>query len=931
MHDIPFNLLIGPLYNPGVLGAYRHHPRIRWFNSSPSGAADQAFVYDFPKTTFADFLTHLPLPGNWQPDILVWWDLIYQAVPPGIEDCPFPTAVIVGDWNIHFLPSRIYTGAFDYILGDRKLIQFLQQVGVTHCHYWPGFSFEPEKHKRLPSEVRIYDVTFVGNLNHRVQQERGTYLEKLAQLADRYRIQIVGGVYGEAYTRLLNQSKMVFNFSIRGEMNMRAYEAPACGALLLMEDSNLEVRDFLTDGISCVLYNRANLVDKIQYYLSHPDLLQQVASAGHAAIQSHSYEKQFEHLIPLLEPAFERFAAGIPRPFSALPIWQQQLTQIRQIYRANTPESTPVALRLTQTLSPSDPLPQQLDFGEAEMLNQLGKFLLDPFYLHLNSSDDTLREQARQYLCHSIYVFEHLSVCRPENPIVWFNLGVTRMAQDIAAGAIEAFNQAQTLLQKGVPLDWWFDIVQPQGFFQRFMVEWERRLALDILADQKSLPQSRALLLWQLHEYCGQIYQRQSRWAEANQAYAHALATLPDFGETAYYLAQTYLQLGAHAKALLAFEQAFAKQPFMVDAWAEYAALLLLQLGFAKAVAFLQQKLQVLTVNPALKTDEPQLVTLLRHAQVGLALSQGHSPRPWLLSEYNQTEFTLFQAWSKAVGTPETQAQWATLTCVWSPCWPEPRCLLEPATGWGFVEPETVYESPYFGIGAATADPPRHYHRSYHRPTDIAQGILGPERLPLFFPVSPMLEAIELDEQRPIQVLCLIHNWNTPALHQWLHAFEAGLGHHPDVACVLWNPWQPPNETELEQLSQSIQPDSLAAMVLLQEPLSMAQTYTLLQQSQIITGDPGTDIVWLLGWALYLGRPLWLSQIPRGLFPCLSDAQWKPFVGTVEPSSFAQWPQSFPDLQQQATRIQAHLHQFYQQEARTLLLNLLWELRLQRL
>src|SRR5205823_5848206 len=112
---------------------------------------------------------------------------------------------------------------------------------------------------------------FVGSMNADVQTERAPWLARLARLSDRHRVLLAGGVYGDAYPALLNRARIVWNRSIRGELNMRAYEAPACGALLLMERENLEVRDLFADGVSCALYDGADLELQIERYLRQPE------------------------------------------------------------------------------------------------------------------------------------------------------------------------------------------------------------------------------------------------------------------------------------------------------------------------------------------------------------------------------------------------------------------------------------------------------------------------------------------------------------------------------------------------------------------------------------------------------------------------------------------------------------------------------------
>mgnify|MGYP001591693819 FL=1 len=95
--ECSFKILIGPLSNPGVLGDYSQAANIKVFTHHPYFPQHlRDIYYDLNDIThFNQILEHLP--AQWEPDIVIWWDLIYQGLPPGLADCPYPTAVIVGD------------------------------------------------------------------------------------------------------------------------------------------------------------------------------------------------------------------------------------------------------------------------------------------------------------------------------------------------------------------------------------------------------------------------------------------------------------------------------------------------------------------------------------------------------------------------------------------------------------------------------------------------------------------------------------------------------------------------------------------------------------------------------------------------------------------------------------------------------------------
>lgn len=315
--DLP-RILIGPIFNPALLGEWGHHPHVRTFALAEHGRAQPWFTYQ-ASDTFAEFWARLP--KGWEPQLLVWWDAYYQPLPPGIADCPIPSWVIPGDWNVHTLVTRDYLTAFDGVVAETPLLSQLdaQQPRIL----WPGFAFDPALHRPLHLE-RVWDVTFIGNLNHALQQGRSTYLERLARLSG-WRIQILGGVYGDAYVRLLNQSRVVFNHSIRGEMNMRAFEAPACGALLLMEADNQELAAFLQPGESCLTYTAENFEQVVTAILGDEPRRAQIAAAGQAAIQGQGYPERVGQLLRQLAPMLASWAGPQARRWHRLPLWQQQV------------------------------------------------------------------------------------------------------------------------------------------------------------------------------------------------------------------------------------------------------------------------------------------------------------------------------------------------------------------------------------------------------------------------------------------------------------------------------------------------------------------------------------------------------------------------------------------------------------------------------
>jgi hypothetical protein len=192
------------------------------------------------------------LPDGWRPDFVVV-NLSYTMVPPCLWSAPVPVVGLAGDWNLLWHWYRRIARVCDLILTDAAGVDALTREGVKQAR--PAMLYGCERRMLEAPAVdvaRDIDILFVGNLHAAVQRERLPWLGRLAQLAGHRRVAIHTGVFGDAYRELLRRARIVFNRSIRGEGNRRAFEATAAGALLFQESGNLELPTYLRDRQDCV-------------------------------------------------------------------------------------------------------------------------------------------------------------------------------------------------------------------------------------------------------------------------------------------------------------------------------------------------------------------------------------------------------------------------------------------------------------------------------------------------------------------------------------------------------------------------------------------------------------------------------------------------------------------------------------------------------
>ncbi len=238
------------------------------------------------------------LPPGFTPDVVMLWWPDQEPLPLGLERCPVPVVGVVSDYNLSLPQIAGLWPFFDALLCDRAGVPLFERLSFANVRYWCQYAHKRPFHfVHQDAGPRDVDVGFVGNLNPVVQRDRAPWLDRVRALAERgVRSEVRTGVAGAAYGRFLSRCRIGWNRSIRGEMNLRAFEVPACGALLLMERSNLEVADFFAPGEECVLHGDDDFEDVVRSLLGDPARLARIAAAGHRRVQQHRLGSRLHEL-----------------------------------------------------------------------------------------------------------------------------------------------------------------------------------------------------------------------------------------------------------------------------------------------------------------------------------------------------------------------------------------------------------------------------------------------------------------------------------------------------------------------------------------------------------------------------------------------------------------------------------------------------------
>lgn len=185
---------------------------------------------------------------------------------------------------------------------QRPGAEAFRRAGVPTATWLP-LACDPEVHRPHPVPVE-YDVCFVGNL---FPGPRGELVDLLRRHFPRH---FVGRAYYDDMARAYSAARAAFNRSVRDDLNMRVFEALACGPLLATNALPPEAgqEDLFRDGTHLTTYRDADeLLDKLRFYLARPEARERVARTGRAeATAKHTYRHRLADILA---------AAGrVPKP-----------------------------------------------------------------------------------------------------------------------------------------------------------------------------------------------------------------------------------------------------------------------------------------------------------------------------------------------------------------------------------------------------------------------------------------------------------------------------------------------------------------------------------------------------------------------------------------------------------------------------------------
>ena len=205
-----------------------------------------------------------------------------------------PAAFWVIDTHLQYAWDRHKARTFDRVFAaQRNGAAALRQDGIRDASWLP-LACDPEVHRRNPGIEPTLDVVFVGNIFPGPRQEL------LEAMAKAFPSHFVGRAFFEEMSDRFSAGRILLNRSIRDDVNMRVFEATACGRMLLTNDLSANGQaELLRDGEEIVTYRSVDeALEKAHYYLQADTEREEIAARGAEVVRKrHTYQVRMEEIL----------------------------------------------------------------------------------------------------------------------------------------------------------------------------------------------------------------------------------------------------------------------------------------------------------------------------------------------------------------------------------------------------------------------------------------------------------------------------------------------------------------------------------------------------------------------------------------------------------------------------------------------------------
>jgi O-antigen biosynthesis protein len=228
---------------------------------------------------------------DWGEDALAEMGVLPYEVWP---ELPNPCAYWASDTHLGY-DYRLYRAkqAARVFCMQKRAVEEFAREGVSA--EWLPHAVEPEAYPAFELPGKKYDLCFVGHVN---SENR---IEALDRMFREFPNFWFGQRLFEDAARKFAESKIVFNVSIKDDVNMRVFETLATRSFLLT-NALPTLGELFEDGKHLVTYSDLDdAVEKARWYLAHDEERERIARAGYEeVIAKHTYAHRLARIVEVM-------------------------------------------------------------------------------------------------------------------------------------------------------------------------------------------------------------------------------------------------------------------------------------------------------------------------------------------------------------------------------------------------------------------------------------------------------------------------------------------------------------------------------------------------------------------------------------------------------------------------------------------------------
>jgi glycosyltransferase involved in cell wall biosynthesis len=188
-----------------------------------------------------NILSMMPL----EPEVIIFMDSVERGLPYGLEECQIPFAAVFIDAPINrFWQFPLAEMAGSAMFDQKTEAAMLARKGLNSLWFPLAADGRIYKTRGL---VKEFDIVFVGGRNPSTRGKRENILKALSA---NYNLRIFDGnprLDAEQTSEVYNRSRLVLNENLFPSLNLRLFEAMACGSAVLTENDALGLCDIFIE------------------------------------------------------------------------------------------------------------------------------------------------------------------------------------------------------------------------------------------------------------------------------------------------------------------------------------------------------------------------------------------------------------------------------------------------------------------------------------------------------------------------------------------------------------------------------------------------------------------------------------------------------------------------------------------------------------